>query len=39
MRNPFKITISMDGKKIHKLKCLDEDDARIKMEEWYKKLR
>ena len=29
----------MDGKKVHRIKCLDEDDGRKKMEEWFKKLR
>ena len=39
MRNPFNITIKMDGKKVHKVKCLDEEDGRKKMEAWFKKIR
>ena len=39
MRNPFKITINMDNRKVHKIKCIDEEDGRKKMEEWFNKLK
>jgi len=39
MKNPFKITINMDGKTVQKFKCIDEEDGRKKMEAWFKKLK
>jgi len=39
MRNPFKITVNLEGRNIHKIKCVDEEDARKKMEAFFKKMK